>query len=48
VNEPQPEKRPLFFWLMVVTVGLYLGVRLIEGVLCVTAWLGWGSCPWSG
>ena len=46
--EPQPEKRPLFFWFMVVVVGLYLAVRLVEGLLCLGSWLGWGSCPWSG
>jgi hypothetical protein len=48
VNEPLPEKRPLFFWFMVIAVGIYLAIRLVEGGLCVTAWFGWGTCPWSG
>ncbi len=48
MTDPQPEKRPLFFWFMVITVGIYLAIRLVEGLLCVGAWMGWGSCPWSG
>ncbi|MCP4222323.1 MAG: hypothetical protein GY773_03145 [Actinomycetia bacterium] len=48
MTEPQAEKRPLFFYFIVVLAGFYLVVRLVEGVLCLAAWLGWGSCPWSG
>lgn len=33
---------------MVVAVGIYLAVRMVEGGLCVISWLGWGSCPWDG
>ena len=47
MNEQPQEKRPVFYWFMVIVVGLYLVIRLVEGLLCVGAWLGWGSCPWS-
>jgi hypothetical protein len=48
LTEPEPEQRPLFYWIMVVAVGIYLAVRMVEGGLCVISWLGWGSCPWGG
>ncbi len=48
MSEPADDKRPVFFWVMVVLAGLYLTVRLVEGVLCFVSWLGWGSCPWGG
>ena len=43
----EPEKRPIFFWVMVAAAGLYLAVRLVEGLICVVAWLGLGTCPWN-
>ncbi|MCJ7753246.1 MAG: hypothetical protein MUP13_01640 [Thermoanaerobaculales bacterium] len=48
MTEPEPEQRPLFYWILVVAVGIYLAVRMFEGGLCVVSWLGWGTCPWSG
>lgn len=45
-EEPQ-EKSPILFWVIVVAAGLYVAVRLVEGLICVAAWLGWGTCPWS-
>ena len=48
MTDSQSEKRPLFFWFMIVVAGIYLAIRLVEGVLCLGAWLGWGSCPWGG
>lgn len=48
MSVPPPEKRPWFFWVMVVAVGLYVGIRLVEGGMCVVAWFGWGTCPWGG
>ena len=48
MTEPQPEKRPVFFWFMVVAVGIYVAVRLVEGAMCFASWVGWGSCPWAG
>ena len=44
----EAEKRSRFFWFMVVAVGIYLAIRLVEGLLCLASWLGWGSCPWAG
>ncbi len=47
-DEPDTAKQPVFFWVVVLLAGIYVAVRLVEGALCVAAWLGWGSCPWSG
>lgn len=46
-NDPDRSKRQVLFWVMVLLAGLYLAVRLAEGLMCVAAWLGLGSCPWS-
>lgn len=46
MTDQQMEKRPIFFWVVVILAALYLAVRLVEGVLCVASWLGWGRCPW--
>lgn len=40
-------KRPIGYIVILVLVGLYLSVRLIEGVVCIGDWLfDWGTCSW--
>jgi hypothetical protein len=40
-------KRPIGYIVILVLVGLYLSIRLVEAVVCVGDWLfDWGTCTW--
>ena len=40
-------KRPIGYIVILVLVGLYLSIRLVEGVICVGDWVfDWGTCSW--
>ena len=45
--DPDGNRRPIGYILILTLVGLYLAIRLVEGAVCVGDWLfDWGTCSW--